>query len=156
MRNKILLLTLIGGMAALALSSISCKTPHLEAGGSYAPTNAQGQVIYNDVGLALADASYKYAYNQIFDVMKFERENRKTIYAISPTGELNFKHALDRLRPMVVEIDKRWAFARRAYRLNPTPAGLNDLQTALAEIQRFVPVVQSQLVPINSLQKPNP
>lgn len=121
----------------------------LEAGGAYSLTNSQGQVIYNDIGLALADASYKFAYQTVDGVLKFERDNRAAIKALSPTVGLDVKHALDRIRPTVWDIDQRWAVARRAYRLNPTPAGLTTLQTLLAEIQRLVPVVQAELVPIN-------
>lgn len=132
----------------LALSAIvntGCKTPSLEVGGPYAPADTNGVVIYSDVGLALADTTYQFAYETILSVMKFERDNRLAIWEISP----NVKRTLDKARPQVVDIDKRWVTARRAYKLNPTPAGLSTLQTILAEIQRLVPVIESQLVKVN-------
>lgn len=136
------------GLAALALLAFgltACKTPKLEAGGAYAPTNSVGVVVVNDVGLALADASYKFSYETALAVFRFERENRLDIWKLSPA----VKTELDKLRPKVVDIDRRWAAARHAYKANPTPAGLTTLQTILSEIQRLLPVVQSQLVPMN-------
>lgn len=122
---------------------VGCKTPSLEPGGAYAPTNVVGQVVSNDIGLALVDASYKFAYESIQTVFKFERDNRPAIWAVSH----NVKKGLDDARPRVVEWDKRWATARFEYRQNPTPAGLNKLQTILAEMNRLLPIVQSQLTP---------
>jgi len=134
--KKLLLLTLFA-----ATIFCGCKTPTLEPGGAYAQTNALGQVVYNEIGLALADASYKLAYETIQTVMKFERDNRDAIWKISP----QVKTQLDILRPQVVAVDLRWATARQSYRLNPTPTGLSTIQTVLDEVQRFIPVVQSQL-----------
>jgi hypothetical protein len=121
-----------------------CKTPSLEPGGVYAPTNSTGQVLYNDIGLALADSSYQFVYESILTVMKFERNNRKEIWALTP----EVKHGLDKLRPQVVDVSRRWAAARQAYRANPTPAGLTALQTLLAEIDRLLAVAQSQIAPV--------
>lgn len=133
-------------IALCAVLACGCKTATLEPGGPYAPTNSVGQVLYNDAGLALADASYKMAYDTMFAVFKLERDNRQAIWDISPT----VKRALDGIRPQVVEIDRRWAAARKLYKAAPTPAGLSTLQTILAEIQRLLPVVQDQLVPVNA------
>lgn len=132
----------------------SCKTPKLESGGPYSPTNEVGQVIYNDVGLALADASYKFAYETVLGVMEFERKNRAAIWAISP----DIKKGLDAARPQVVDIDRRWAESRQLYKANPTPAGLNTIQQILAEMKRILPIIQKQIDPVyNTLTKtPNP
>lgn len=128
-----------------------CKTPKLEPGGVYTSTNATGQVIYNDVGLALADASYKFAYETALDVMRFERDNRAAIWAISP----EIKKNLDAARPTVVDINKRWAEARKMYKANPTPAGLDAIQTILAEMRRILPIIQKQITPVyQALAKP--
>ena len=136
-------------LAALALTlGVSCKTPTLEPGGAYSPasTNAAGQVVLTaqpDTALFVADAAYKLAYDTVFAVLKFERDNRAALLKISPT----IKSALDQARPEVVAIDRRWALARQAYKLNPTPAGLNTIQLIIADIQRLIPVVQAELAP---------
>lgn len=134
----------------LAITALlcGCKTRSLEPGGVYAPTNQLGQVIYNDVGLALTDASYKFAYETALSPLKFEQDNREAIFALSPSVGLAVKKALDKARADIWDIDKRWALARVAYKANPTPAGLSILQTVLAEIERIIPVVQSQLSPV--------
>ena len=135
-------------LAALVIGSAGCKTPRLEPGGAYAPTNSVGAVLYNDLGLALADSSYKFAYETTLGVLKFEKDNRANLFALSPKIALDVKHALDKVRAQVWEIDKRWAMARKAYRAAPTPAGLSALQTILTEITRLLPVVQSQITPV--------
>lgn len=127
--------------AGLLLGAAGCKTPRLEPGGAYAPTNEVGTVIYNDVGLAVADAAYKFTYETTLSVFRFERDHRAELWALSP----KVKQELDRLRPQVVDVNKRWALARSAYKANPTPAGLSTLQTILSELQRLLPAAQSQL-----------
>lgn len=111
-----------------------CKTPKLESGGAY----------NGDLNLALADASYKFTYETTLAIFKFEMDNRAELLKISPAIKAN----LDKLRPQVVAVDKRWAIARRAYKANPTPDGLTKLQSILAEIQRLLPVVQAELQPL--------
>ena len=143
--------TLCGAITFIAILDMGCKTSQLEPGGAYAPTNAAGVVLYNDVGLALADASYKFAYETALAVMRFERDNRAAIAAISPSIGASVKTEMDKMRTQVWAVDVRWAKARQAYKLSPTPAGLTTLQTVLSEIQRLVPVVQSQLAPVQSL-----
>lgn len=152
LRSYLPLLLLTLSLAVLP----ACKSPNLAAGGGYAPvtTNSVGEVVpasAPDKALYLADASYKLAYDTMAGAFKFERDNREEILKISP----EVKKALDNLRPNVVEVERRWALARKAYRQNPTPAGLSTIQSILAEIQRFVPVVQSQLAPVYAgLTKP--
>lgn len=143
---------ILGAVLMLALVFGSgCKTPHLEPGGAYAPTNAVGQVVVNDTALALADASYKFAYETTLGVMNYERDQRANIFKLDNRIGVQVKRALDQARPKVLQIDKRWALAREAYLKNPTPAGLTTVQTILAEIQQLLPVVQSQLAPVNEL-----
>src|SRR5688572_24732666 len=135
MKNKFLYLLAALALFLAPLTFTGCKSaPKLEAGGVYAPTNSTGQVIYNDLGLALADSTYKLAYETISSVLKYERDNRDVLWAISP----NIKRTLDNVRREGVQVDRRWAEARRAYRMNPTPAGLSTLQTILSEINRLV------------------
>lgn len=133
---------------ALAVSVIlpGCKTPTLEPGGLYNPTNAIGQVLYNNTGFALADTTYRLTYETALAVFAYERNNRKVIWDLSP----QVKKSLDRIRPTVVDIDHRWAMARKAYRANPTPAGLSTLQSILDEIQKLLPIIQQQLAPVYS------
>jgi DTW domain-containing protein YfiP len=94
-----------------------------------------------DRALFIADSSYKLAYDAIAAVMMFEFQQRAELQKVSP----KIKTSLDALRPRVVDIDRRWAQARQAYKVNPVPANLNTVQLVLAEIQQLVPVVQSQL-----------
>ena len=136
----------------LPIALTACKTPRLEPGGAYAPTNSVGQVVYSDTGLMLSDASYKLAYETVGAVFKFERDNRIAIWKLSPV----VKSELDNLRPQVVDIDRRWAMARKTYRSNPTPAGLTAVQSILSEIQRIIPVVQQQMNPIYNKLTSNP
>jgi hypothetical protein len=142
--NKLPLFLLFGALVFSLTFATGCKTAKLEPGGVYAPTNAVGQVVYNNAGLALADASYMFAYETIQGVFKFERDNRLQIWAISPS----VKHSLDDIRPDVVAIDRRWAEARKLYKANPTPAGLSVVQSIISEIERLLPVVQQQLEPV--------
>ena len=130
----------------IGLIGLGCNTAKLQEGGVYAPTNAVGQVIYNDLGLALADATYKLTYTAILDIFKFERDNRKIIWDLSP----EVKKSLDIARPQVVAINRRWAASRKVYRQNPTPSGLNDLQLIMAEINRILPVVQANIEPVKN------
>lgn len=140
------LAALILGAVVMSLTLGGCGTPHLEPGGAYAPgaTNAAGVFVPSqqaDPALYIADASYKLAYDAIDAVLKFERDNRAQLLAVSP----KIKAALDAIRPKVVDIDRRWALARQAYQAHPVAANLDAVQRVLAEIQQLVPVVQSQL-----------
>lgn len=139
----------------LTLTSTGCKTAKLEVGGVYAPTNSLGQVIYNDLGLALTDASYKFAYETAINACGFEKNHRAEIKAIIPSQWLTIKNAFDGVRDSIWEVDSRWAVARRAYKLNPTPAGLSTVQTILAEMNRLVPTAQALVTTIPTLTQPS-
>lgn len=149
LRNETIIQSLLLTLVVVCIgSNLSCKSPKLEPGGVYAPTNAVGQVLYNDLGLALTDASYKFAYETALSPLKFERDNRAEIFALSPDVGLSVKQSLDKVRAEIWDIDQRWAAARKVYKANPTPGGLTTLQTVLSEIERIIPVVQSQLAPV--------
>lgn len=124
----------------------------LEPGGVYAPTNSAGVVVYNDQALALADASYQFTYETVQSVFKFERDNRDVIWAVSH----DVKHGLDKARPVAVDINRRWAAARNAYKKNPTPEGISTLQSILSELNRLLPVVQQQLEPVKNIKTNKP
>lgn len=132
------LVSIIGMALMLAVTFTGCKTPNLEPGGAY---NPQPGIIAPEKSLFVADAGYQLAYTAIDEVFKYERNNRAQLAAISPA----IKPALDKLRDEAWDINVRWAKARQAYKLNPTPANLTTFQNVLSEIQRLVPVVQTQL-----------
>lgn len=125
--------------AIIAAGLAGCKTPQLETGGAYHPTEATAP----DTALYVTDAAYKFAYGTVGDVFRFERDNRQAIAQLAP----QVKPALDKLRPVAVEIDSRWARARRAYSANPTPSGLDTIKRIVAEVERLLPVVQAELRP---------
>lgn len=142
--------SLLSTLAVLAIPvgiagcSGGCKTSTLEPGGVYAPTNAAGEVIFDDRGLALADATYKLTYESALSVLAYERNNRVAIWALSP----EVKRAFDKVRPVVVDINLRWAKARQAYKKNPTPEGLSLMQEIMGEIDRLLPALQTQIDPV--------
>lgn len=134
--------TLIGG-SILFGTGCQWHQNKLEAGGAYAPavitiqTNETG-VVTNVVRLAApetelyyADMAFDFVYSAVISVMQFERENRETLWAISP----QIKHTLDEYRPKVVVIAKEWATARKAYLANPTPANMSTLQEVLSRMR---------------------
>lgn len=139
------------GLFTIGVGCNSGCASKLEPGGAYAPTNALGIVVSNDKALAVADASYKLTYESALSVFEFERENRAALWAINP----DIKKALDKARPQVVDINKRWAEARKLYRQNPTPEGLTNLESIMAEIGRLLPVIQSQ-IPLTASQPVKP
>ena len=129
-------------LIAVAFASLlwaGCRTPQLETGGGYHPTEAtQPETV-----LYVTDAAYKFAYTTVQGALKFERDNRKEIAAVAP----QIKPALDKIRPVVVDINLRWAQAREAYQAHPTAAGLSTYQRTVAEIERLMPIVQQELEP---------
>lgn len=143
-------IALLSTVAVLAIPvsivgcSGGCKTSTLEPGGAYAPTNAAGEVIFDEKGLALADATYKLTYESALSVLAYERNNRVAIWALSP----EVKKAFDKVRPVVADIDLRWAKARQAYKKNPTPEGLSLMQEIMGEIDRLLPALQTQIDPV--------
>lgn len=138
-------------LIALALTLTGCKALKLEAGGAYSgsvitESNQVLQVTQSESALYLADASYKLAYTTVFNVCKVERDNRAEIQKISP----KIKDGLDKVRPILTSIDYRWAAARQAYKLNPTPAGLSTIKQIIAEVKRLIPVAEAELEPVYS------
>lgn len=138
---RLIFLWLILACAPIACIVNGCKAPNLESGGNYATTNSVG-VVTKDAGLFLADSGYKLAYDSIQTVFAFERNNRAELWAMSH----NIKSGLDKARGEVNHIEKRWASARKAYREAPSPQGLDQLHVILADLQKVVAIVQSQVV----------
>jgi len=138
MKKTFALILFTVSLIAFAGCSGGCKS-HLEAGGAYAQvtTNADGTTnVVSDLPFEIADQSYKTAYDIVDGVLAYERNNRPALLAISP----KFKSDLDKIRPTVKDVDHRWAVARQAYKMGPSPTGLQDIAGILAEFQRLVPV----------------
>lgn len=146
--KRLLAALVLTAVLALAFVTPGCKTSTLEPGGAYSPTNAVGEVVHNDIGLAMSDASYKFAYESALTVFQFEKDNRAALWAVSP----EIKHTLDKARPVVVDINVRWAVARRSYRQNPTPASADALTAIVSEMQRLLPAVQSAITVTNKIR----
>ncbi len=142
--SKVPLILLV---ASLSVCAVGCKAPHFESGGAYAgitSTNSVGdvlQVTEPEQALFVTDAAYRLAYDAIFAVCSFEAHNRDVVAKVSPS----IKPAVDAVRTQLKEIDHRWALARQAYKAGATPAGLDTIKRIIAEVQRLVPVAQSQL-----------
>lgn len=133
-------------LVTLAVASLTffggCKTKQLEKGGAYAPgswsTNTDGSTTFTATGaedpvLYKIDAAYDLAYTFMDTAFNAERNNRAYLWSISH----DIKHTLDDIRPKAADANQRFLKARRIYLLNPTPAGLSDLETVLSEIQNL-------------------
>lgn len=125
--------------AALSLSLfLGCKAT-LQPGGAYSPTvtNAVTGVVtptqLPDMDFYNVDAAYSLARATINGVFEFERNNRATLWKLSPS----IKHTLDGIRPQAVAANAEYHRARAVYMANPVPAGLDQLQTILAKINQL-------------------
>jgi len=121
---------------AMTILASGCKTPTLAAGGSYAQAGQKP-----DLALYSADAAYASAYATLDFAFKFERDNRAMLWKISP----QIKHSLDAVRPVAVQVNLRWAAARKAYLLHPVPANLTTLESILADGQRLAATATAAL-----------
>ena len=126
--------------ASLCLFS-GCTSPKLEAGGAYATSGTNVVANTVDYGFFVADSAFDLAYSAIDAAFKFERDNRAMLWAVSP----NIKHTLDGIRPQASAAAATYAEARKHYLFAPSSAGLTELQTALAAVQRIESAVQSAL-----------
>ncbi len=137
------LIAIAAGATIIFGGAMGCQTSKLAPGGVYAPVVAgtTNAVAAPEIGLYYADAAYKLAYDAVDGALVFEMNNRAALQKISPA----IKTELDKIRPTVWQIEQRWALARQVYKTAPTPTGLTELQTIIAEIGRLVPVAQSQL-----------
>jgi hypothetical protein len=131
--KKLINLTLL--LAAL-FALPACSTTKLETGGAYAVQGSQPDLAFYTV-----DASFDMAYAAFDTAFTFERENRKALWALSPS----IKHALDAVRPTAVQVVKEYGTARKAYMANPTPAGLTTLQTVIAKAQQLAETAKAAL-----------
>lgn len=153
MNMKKLTISLIAAVA-LAVSFTACKTHKLEPGGAYAPatlnvtTNADLTTTTNvvetaapDQALFEVDSAFELAYMAVDTAFKLEKQNRELLWSISPS----IKHTLDDIRPKALEAVQRYTKFRRIYLLQPTPAGLSQLQTILSQMQSFSTAAQGAL-----------
>lgn len=128
---KKLFLTIIGA-AMLLLPFTGCQSAKLESGGAYAPANQEGQPTQApDLAFFTIDAAFKIAYSAVDAAFQFEHDNRLQLWRLSP----EIKKTLDDIRPKADEAVRRFALARAAYIANPTPTGLDLLQTILQKTQ---------------------
>lgn len=139
---KRLLLTL----SMLATLMVGCGTPKLEVGGAYnkVTTNeVTGEVTTQvpDRVFYVVDAAFELTYSAVNTVFEYERKNRKALWSLSP----DIKHGLDAVRPDADRAALTYFLARRSYKSNPTPEGLDALTTALHEIQRVATAVEATL-----------
>jgi hypothetical protein len=111
----------------------SCKNSRLAEGGAYAPVTGSTTNAAANLAFFQADSAYDLAYAAIDAAFKFEKENRAMLWKISP----GIKHALDKIRPEAVNINRKYLAARAAYMAYPTPAGLGELQTMLGQLQQL-------------------
>lgn len=118
----------LGVLALVALLGLGCVTEkRLEAGGAYAASATQAA----QPELFALDAAFDLAESALDAVFKHEKANREVLWKISP----NIKRGLDRIRREATTVKGDYALARTIYLQSPTPAGLNELQTALNKLQ---------------------
>lgn len=114
-------------LLSLSLLFVGCNGT-LEKGGAYAPVGQKADMTFYTI-----DSAFCLAYAAVDGAFKFERENRKALWAISP----KIKRDLDYIRPDAAKVVLRYAAARRAYLSNPVPDNLTELQSTLALAQRI-------------------
>lgn len=136
--------TLVGFIALLSLSIglwCGCKAT-LAPGGAYAPTvfttNATTGVITtnqmpSDMAFYITESTFILAASTIDTAFRFERDNRAALWKLSP----DIKHTLDKIRPDATQAVNAYAAARKVYMANPTPAGLDMLNTIMAKAQQI-------------------
>lgn len=127
---------------ALLSLTILAACSSLEKGGAYAPavviTDTGGVSTTNAVSAAdkafyATDAAFAASYAVADAISLWERDNRLVLWKITP----DIKHGLDAIRPTVATVVKNYGVARNAYKANPTPAGLDLLQTILAKMKQL-------------------
>lgn len=122
LRNKLFAI-----LFCAALIGAGCQIgQRLEPGGAYSHTETSAAM----PELYVADATFDLAYSALDGVFKFERDNRQTLWKISP----EIKHTLDKLRKEAGQLVKDYAIARAAYLASPTPAGATELQIFAARL----------------------
>jgi hypothetical protein len=127
--------------AVMGVLLMGCKT--LQPGGVYAPTTGQ-----TDSALYTADSTYKLAYSTVDAAFKFEKENRVSLWKISP----DIKHGVDKVRIQAWAVNQDWARARQAYEANPVSSNLSALQTVIGRMEQLVAAVQAAMLPAGGAQ----
>lgn len=138
-RIRQLTATVLSLLCLVAL--VACKAT-LAPGGAYAPTDTNGVAIFQpDMAFYTIDAAYDLAYSGVDAALKFERDNRLTLWKVSP----QIKHTLDEIRPQAWSANVQYLKVRTGYIANPVPSGLNDLQSILAKMQQITSAAQAAL-----------
>lgn len=126
-------------LALLLPILVGCQST-LAPGGAYAPTvsvtNTAGAVttttvLAPDIGFYIADSAFVSAESILDIAFRFEKDNREALWKLSP----EIKHTLDSIRPGAQQACISYKSARDAYKKNPTPAGLDLLNTILSKVQ---------------------
>ena len=118
---------------ALTLFVTGCAT-RLESGGAYAPTDVSGTPLHApDYKFYVVDAAFRAAFAVTDAAFNFEKDNELLLWKINP----NIKKELDKVRPVAVLAYNKYFAARSAYKVNPVPANLSQLENLLAEMQRL-------------------
>lgn len=111
-----------------ALAFAGCVTStRLAPEGAYAASETKAA----QAELYTLDAAFDLAYHALDATFKYERANRALLWKLSP----NIKRHLDKLRREAGVVRDDYALARTLYLETPTPAGLNEMQTALNKLQ---------------------
>lgn len=144
------------GVLALGLLLTACKStlaPGPYGGGVIIVTNTTGVVtntVSADMGLYVADGSFVAAVSALDLAFRFEKDNRATLWKISP----EIKHGLDLIRPGAEQGVQAYRAARAAYVKNPTPAGLDLLTTILAKVQQAASAATAAVTSVTTTPAP--
>lgn len=154
MKHRFRNILIVSSLLALTSLAVGCGHATLNPGGAYAPlaiTNADNTVTapQADFEFYVADSAFEIAHNAIQTVTDYERDNRLTLWRISP----EIKHSLDQVRPQIVKVELKYALARKAYMANPVTERLTTLQGILQEAQRLQATV-SAVLPANAPNAP--
>ena len=122
--------TLIGIACCLSLLFVGCKATLKP--GPYGGGVTNAIVINADMGLYAADSAFVASVTTLDLAFRFEKDNRDTLWKISPS----IKHGLDKVRPVAEQLVQAYKSARVSYIKNPTPAGLDLLNTLVPKIQQ--------------------
>lgn len=143
--NKWFLLALV--LAPILWMAPGCKTPTLQPGGAYAPTNSAGvQVIAPDIGFYQVEAGFKFAHEAVMTAFDLEYSNRALLWKIAP----DIKKTLDGIRPDFNYAVLQYATARDTYRANPTPANLTGMDFWLSKMKQLAVTAQAVTTSIST------
>lgn len=126
-RQYLLILSCFGPATFYAAFLVSgCSTPKFETGGAYAATAVAPAM----PELYIADSAFDLAYQAIDLSFKYEKQNRATLWQISP----KIKQKMDGFRGEASQVWLDYAVARQAYLSVPTQPNLNELTAITSKL----------------------